>query len=146
MNNSEAIEIIRTALAEVEWEYPMEYAAAFDMAIKALEMVGDAEQVTRCKDCANCFILSDGRSFTCNANEIDYYAPAYDAATFYCADGKGHFCKAVERESGKWIYDPELYPHGNGRYDCDQCGESVQERTNFCPNCGADMRGDGGDN
>lgn len=37
MNNQEAIEIIRTAVAEVEWNYPMEYATAFDMAIEALE-------------------------------------------------------------------------------------------------------------
>ena len=37
MTNQEAIEIIKTAIAEVEWEYPMDYAVAFDMAIKALE-------------------------------------------------------------------------------------------------------------
>lgn len=37
MTNQEAIENIRIALAEVEWEYPMEYAVAFEMAIKALE-------------------------------------------------------------------------------------------------------------
>lgn len=44
-----------------------------------------------------------------------------------------------EQKKGQWIYDPELYPHGHGRYDCDQCGESVQNRTNFCPYCGARM-------
>lgn len=37
MTNKEAIEIIKIAIAEVEWDYPMDYAAAFDMAIKALE-------------------------------------------------------------------------------------------------------------
>jgi len=37
MTNQEAIEIIKTAIAQVEWDYPMDYAAAFDMAIKALE-------------------------------------------------------------------------------------------------------------
>jgi rubrerythrin len=37
MNNQEAIEIIKTAIAQVEWDYPMDYAVAFDMAIKALE-------------------------------------------------------------------------------------------------------------
>lgn len=37
MTNQEAIETIKTAIAEVEWEYPMDYAAAFDMAVKALE-------------------------------------------------------------------------------------------------------------
>lgn len=46
-----------------------------------------------------------------------------------------------ERKTGKWIYDSEPYPLGNpyGHYGCDQCGESVPARTNFCPNCGAKM-------
>ena len=37
MTNKEAIEIIKTAIAQVEWDYPMDYAAAFDKAIEALE-------------------------------------------------------------------------------------------------------------
>lgn len=37
MTNEEAIETIKTAIAEIEWEYPMNYATAFDMAIEALE-------------------------------------------------------------------------------------------------------------
>ena len=41
MTNQEAIDIIKTAIAEVEWEYPMDYAAAFDMAVKALEKQDD---------------------------------------------------------------------------------------------------------
>ena len=36
MTNQEAIDIIKTAIAEVEWDYPMDYAAAFDMAVEAL--------------------------------------------------------------------------------------------------------------
>lgn len=32
-----AIEIIKIAIAEVEWNYPMEYAEAFENAIEALE-------------------------------------------------------------------------------------------------------------
>ena len=48
-----------------------------------------------------------------------------------------------ERKKGKWIYDSESYPLGNpaGHYNCDQCGESVSCKSNYCPNCGADMRG-----
>lgn len=37
MTKDEAIETIKTAIAEVEWEYPLDYATAFDMAIEALE-------------------------------------------------------------------------------------------------------------
>ena len=37
MTYEEAIRIIQTAIAEVEWEYPMEYAVAFETAIAAIE-------------------------------------------------------------------------------------------------------------
>ena len=37
MTTKDAIDTIRTAIAQVEWEYPMDYAAAFDKAIEALE-------------------------------------------------------------------------------------------------------------
>lgn len=37
MTVKEAIKTIRVAIAEVEWEYPMEYAIAFETAIEALE-------------------------------------------------------------------------------------------------------------
>ena len=37
MTYAEAIEIIKIAKAEIEWEYPMDYQIALDMAIQALE-------------------------------------------------------------------------------------------------------------
>lgn len=37
MTPEDAIKNIEIAIAEVEWEYPMEYAVAFEAAIEALE-------------------------------------------------------------------------------------------------------------
>ena len=37
MTTQEAIDTIKIAIAEVEWDYPMDYAVAFEEAIKALE-------------------------------------------------------------------------------------------------------------
>ena len=37
MTPQETIETIKIAIAEVEWNYPMEYAIAFENAISALE-------------------------------------------------------------------------------------------------------------
>ena len=37
MTNEEAIKTIEVAIAEVEWNYPMNYAIAFENAISALE-------------------------------------------------------------------------------------------------------------
>jgi hypothetical protein len=44
MTTEEAINTIRIAIAEVEWEYPMEYAVAFEKAIAALEAMKKLEE------------------------------------------------------------------------------------------------------
>ena len=46
MTPQEAIETIKVAIAEVEWNYPMDYMVAFEEAIKALE-----KQMHNCGDC-----------------------------------------------------------------------------------------------
>ena len=46
-----------------------------------------------------------------------------------------------DRPQGEWIYNSALYASGNPHYDCSRCGESVEERTKFCPNCGRRMKG-----
>jgi len=50
---------------------------------------------------------------------------------------------AVERKKGKWI-DETFKPWGlvHHPYKCDQCGEHSEADSDFCPNCGADMRGE----
>lgn len=56
--------------------------------------------------------------------------------------------KSAERPKGEWIrkYDKKINCYW---YECDQCGEyrprnqfGHEYNANFCPNCGADMRGD----
>ena len=49
-----------------------------------------------------------------------------------------------ERKKGKWIGIDD-FPHDT--WECDQCGGIVEdddriEDWKFCPNCGADMRGE----
>ena len=45
----------------------------------------------------------------------------------------------TERKKGKWI---KRENHALG-YNCTACGKSeVSNNFNFCPNCGADMRGE----
>ena len=52
------------------------------------DVVVDLVPVVRCKDCQHCRLLNDGVSFECTSWEMDFYAPTYNAATYYCADGK----------------------------------------------------------
>lgn len=45
-----------------------------------------------------------------------------------------------ERPKGKWIHQGKF-----SRVECDQCGNVFRNTfapKNFCPNCGADMRGE----
>lgn len=46
----------------------------------------------------------------------------------------------LERKRGEWVHDY------NNRYGCSECMEretmSPRKLKNFCPNCGADMRGE----
>ena len=49
----------------------------------------------------------------------------------------------VERKTGEWGYRWKV--HGDGRrptelFPCSECGYESTMVTNFCPNCGADMR------
>ena len=44
---------------------------------------------------------------------------------------------AIQPKRGRWKGE------GLGDYRCSLCGEvNTRTRTNYCPNCGADMRGD----
>ena len=40
--------------------------------------------------------------------------------------------------NGNWKYNNGVF----NAWTCDQCNANNDEMTNFCPNCGADMRGD----
>lgn len=54
----------------------------------------------------------------------------------YYADG--------DRKTGKWICIDCTDMEGNGvnSWKCSGCGEIYADFTNFCPNCGADLRGE----
>ena len=70
MTNKEAIETIKIAIAEVEWEYPMDYAAAFETAIEALT---EAEQykLALCAAIRNSTVMSAGVKLGKNMHEIN---------------------------------------------------------------------------
>ena len=55
--------------------------------------------------------------------------------------------EALERKHGDWIPHEMQVPWGDGTTDvtmfrCSVCGYEQDWQSKFCPNCGADMRGD----
>lgn len=54
-----------------------------------------------------------------------------------------------ERKNGEWIHKPDIYLDEQ-TWECSECGEPwifiegtpSENNANFCPNCGADMRGE----
>ena len=68
VTNKEAIEIIKMAIAEVEWEYPLDYTIAFEKAIEALELITPKEPLTIYEDepiCPTCRNVLDGYEEHC---------------------------------------------------------------------------------
>lgn len=51
-----------------------------------------------------------------------------------------------ERKTGRWINAyPDIEPNPMFMYGiCSECGfdQSISDKLNYCPNCGADMRGE----
>ena len=53
----------------------------------------------------------------------------------------------MRRPHGKWVYRQEWFDDEKEprmAWGCNQCGRSIKsihEKQNFCPNCGAEMRG-----
>lgn len=52
------------------------------------------------------------------------------------ADTLSNFERFEERKKGKW----EKVYYGNRPNRCSECRQKNNCRTNFCPNCGADMK------
>lgn len=50
--------------------------------------------------------------------------------------------RQVERAEGEWIYiDEPIIGNPYGRYRCSECELEEPHKTDYCPNCGARMKG-----
>ena len=71
MTDQEMIKTIETAIAEVEWEYHMDYAVAFDKAVSILK------HYVKCENCKHCDIDSDTGYAYCTAwqrgTQVDWH-------------------------------------------------------------------------
>lgn len=62
----------------------------------------------------------------------------FDIATFGCVMNTIDNAPTVEPTKGKWL--PRTSYDGFTYWRCDNCRVDVDETTDYCPHCGADMR------
>ena len=84
--------------------------------------------------------LGGGYSFVMEDGKIPIESETADAINSACYFNIGGF--RAERERGEWV-DVEGWEHLSA---CNKCGHEIdrriEEESNFCPECGADMRQD----
>lgn len=83
--------------------------------------------------------------FRCNVRMFESRLKTAERAVRAYADAIAELPAAdvVDRKKGEWI---PLFPIVCDRpycYECSICGSTTGRMTNFCQNCGADMRKDG---
>lgn len=75
-------------------------------------------------------------TFINNAPTVEVYTK--DDMTKEYLKGYNDCKEMTERPAGKWVLEDEL----NHTYRCSVCNELSCCKGSFCPDCGADMRGD----
>ena len=66
----------------------------------------------------------------------------YEEYVFHEGYRRGFEDGKADRPKGEWIYiDEPIIGNPYGRYKCSKCDLEEPFTSDFCPNCGADMRG-----
>jgi hypothetical protein len=122
------------------WEkYPImaEQIKGVETAIKYVEMIPSVTPKSdQCEDAVSRKSILDKISEKDNWEKYDRYNLGLSDARRIVQDEPS---VTPKRKTGKWkpISDGYL-----DIYECDQCSETEDYERNYCPNCGADMRGD----
>lgn len=69
-----------------------------------------------------------------------FYSASQDISTeWWCVEDMIENAPTVEERTGEWIHDGSDWTN---RWICAKCGYKwFFDKSNYCPNCGADMRG-----
>jgi rubrerythrin len=142
---------------------------ALDMAIEALSAETTATNTEKSSNCGDLISRADAIEAVASADEtngtikvfsgleiIDMLnaLPSADTVSreFYEATIKVNHglakenielkeqIESADRPSGEWIFNGDGKEHGKSWFICDQCGQSLFHKTNYCPNCGTYMR------
>lgn len=145
MIEKEAIKVIEIAIDEVEWDYPLDYAVAFETAIKALEEIqqyramnrklrkcfGDCDGLLKAVVDEICYRISvkEPTKLRLLANED---ADMWDA---YRAIGTVEECREATRKQRKKKVTAESEVIYNMKWKCPECGGSLTDTDVLAGHC-----------
>lgn len=94
-----------------------------------------------CEDWDNFRISEDGKALREKIYGDGYQDGHKDGYDKGYDDAQANY----ERPQSEWIFlgdNPNRdNPNLNHKWSCNKCGRGVKEQENFCPNCGAKMKG-----
>lgn len=138
----ETIKKIELAKSEIEWEYPIEYAAAFEKAITALEAEDEREHLLRTAVLAASDMISDdekyiGFEYADNLKMLETLT--HNAQIRYAFTESPAVLKELDALNyALWLL-LLLYPRKTKGKSCPSCNRHISnadERPRFCSNCG----------
>ena len=143
MTEKEAIKVIEIAIAEVEWDYPLDYTVAFKTAIKALEEIQYYREIGTVEECKELAAIV-------NKVERNELAKIIDEWISYRKIGTVEECREVveKQKPKKRIYPKtalERYYHAPECPNCKRelkpqiCGYTLSQAIgiySYCPWCG----------
>lgn len=136
MTEKEAIKVIEIAIAEVEWDYPLDYAVAFETATKALEEIQQYREMDRklretYGDCDGLLkTAAEGLCKVSIGNPVkarlltNEDADMWDA---YRAIGTVEECREATRKQRKKKVTAESEVIYNMKWKCPECGGSLTD-------------------
>lgn len=168
MTREKAIQILRTRIVPIKnWQETHE---AINMAIEALSKIESGRYVEGdCEHCARtfgtlscCDTVNNEFVYSCEEGMTEYLESAPTGGDLISRQaaidrirGTGyadqikenmvfllHLLPSADRPTGEWIYNGPPDEWVLSLYQCDQCGHVEEGKQNFCPNCGAKMKGD----
>lgn len=101
------------------------------------------EAINGLPSCHTCRECEPKRPKTTETMMVDGEPTEIDPLSYEVGYTHGQFS---DRPKGEWILECDAEGYGDNLYRCSECGQEYgcqeYDLANFCPNCGADMRGD----
>lgn len=113
--------------------------------------MSEYEAVVKAVDTIMSFLYTHEKSSTTSMWESDidgttlktdwgYFEQGLNEIKWYCTELESNVMPSVDRPQGEWIEQEDDYHH---YWECSECGMGVglDDIRNYCPNCGARMKG-----